>query len=96
MSKASVSAGSDACSACRADHEAAPGRYCAPLRCYCGHPECPAYAAGWAPVERLTAAAAREPTRLEQRALEAAQRAQEAALAKAPHPDVPDIYRLEQ
>jgi hypothetical protein len=32
------------CPACAADPHAAPLRYCAPLRCYCGHPSCPAAA----------------------------------------------------
>lgn len=35
------------CEACAADPRAAPHRWCAPLRCYCGHPECPAYVTGW-------------------------------------------------
>lgn len=39
-----MTAPAECCSACRADPRAAPGRYCAPLRCLCGHPECPAYA----------------------------------------------------
>lgn len=30
------------CSACREKYD--DPRYCAPNRCYCGHPECPAYA----------------------------------------------------
>jgi len=39
-----------ACPACDADPPTAPGRYCAPLACRCGHPECPA-AASWVPRE---------------------------------------------
>lgn len=30
-----------------------PGRYCAPNRCYCGHPACPAYAS-WVDVRDTT------------------------------------------
>jgi hypothetical protein len=29
----------------------APGRYCAPNRCYCGEPDCPAYASYGRPLE---------------------------------------------
>ena len=32
------------CPTCADDPKAAPGRYCAPDRCYCGHAECPAVA----------------------------------------------------
>lgn len=35
--------GPEVCSTCRAERTSAPGGYCAPLRCYCGHPTCPAY-----------------------------------------------------
>lgn len=35
------------CSTCASDPTAAPGRWCAPRRCYCGHEACPAYALGW-------------------------------------------------
>ena len=39
-----------ACPACDVDPHAAPGRYCSPLACRCGHPECPAVAS-WVPRE---------------------------------------------
>ena len=32
------------CPTCDADPCSAPGRYCAPGRCYCGHEACHAYA----------------------------------------------------
>ena len=28
-------------------------RYCAPLRCYCGHPECPAFGS-WEPLREVS------------------------------------------
>ena len=31
------------CAGCAANPRSAPGRSCAPNRCYCAHPECPAY-----------------------------------------------------
>ena len=34
----------ETCPSCAADPKVAHGRYCAPLRCYCSHPECPAFA----------------------------------------------------
>ena len=37
------------CPACDADPHAAPSRYCAPLRCYCGHETCHAFAS-WTPL----------------------------------------------
>lgn len=33
-----------ACPSCRDDPHAAPSRYCAPMRCTCAHPACPAFA----------------------------------------------------
>jgi len=39
-----------ACPTCDADPSTAPGRYCSPLACRCGHPACPA-AASWVPRE---------------------------------------------
>lgn len=39
-----------ACPACDVDPHAAPGRYCSPLACRCGHDSCPA-AASWVPRE---------------------------------------------
>lgn len=32
------------CTACASDPTAAPSRYCARFRCYCGHAACPSYA----------------------------------------------------
>ena len=31
------------CQTCR-DEQPTSSRYCAPMRCYCGHPACPAFA----------------------------------------------------
>lgn len=39
------------CASCTADPKSAPGRYCAPRRCYCGHETCHAFAS-WRPLER--------------------------------------------
>lgn len=36
----------ETCTACSGE-PGYQGRYCAPLRCYCGHRACPAYARGW-------------------------------------------------
>lgn len=47
----------DYCTAC---HEAGKHGHCAPLRCYCGHPECHAYAS-WKP--RTKTAPVVKPTR---------------------------------
>lgn len=33
----------EVCVACVADPKAAPGRWCAPRACLCGHPECWAF-----------------------------------------------------
>ena len=38
------------CPECATDPHAAPGRRCAPRRCYCSHPACHA-AASWVPRE---------------------------------------------
>lgn len=40
------------CATCRDNPHAAPGRWCAPTRCYCGHKACPAYVTGWVPPVR--------------------------------------------
>jgi len=37
-----------ACQTCAAEQPTST-RYCAPLRCYCGHPTCPAFASYEAP-----------------------------------------------
>ena len=42
------------CPTCAADERYAPGTYCAPARCYCGHPECHAYPS-WTPIRHLAA-----------------------------------------
>lgn len=39
------------CPSCTADPTAAPGRYCAPRRCLCGHEACPAFPS-FRPLER--------------------------------------------
>lgn len=80
----------ETCPTCWADPKAAPGGYCAPLRCYCGHPECPAYAS-WGPAKAqqqahlaalaseasLLRAAERARDRATRRALKVAQRTAE-------------------
>ena len=38
------------CTTCRIDPSTAPGRVCAPRRCYCAHEACPAVAS-WVPRE---------------------------------------------
>ena len=38
------------CTTCRTDPSTAPGRVCAPRRCYCAHETCPAYPS-WVPRE---------------------------------------------
>ena len=40
---------SQVCTACRIDPSTAPGRVCAPRRCYCAHEACPAFAS-WVPL----------------------------------------------
>ena len=42
------------CSTCADDERYAPGTYCAPARCLCGHPECHAYPS-WTPIRHLAA-----------------------------------------
>ena len=42
------------CPTCAADERYAPGTYCAPARCLCGHPECHAYPS-WTPMRHLAA-----------------------------------------
>ena len=48
------------CPTCADDERYAPGTYCAPARCLCGHPECHAYPS-WTPIRHL--AAVPNPTR---------------------------------
>lgn len=40
------------CTTCRTDPSTAPGRVCAPRRCYCGHESCHAFAS-WTPLQPL-------------------------------------------
>ena len=42
------------CPTCADDERYAPGTYCAPARCLCGHPECHAYPS-WTPMRHLAA-----------------------------------------
>ena len=86
----------ECCPACAVDPTAAPGRYCAPLRCLCGHDDCPA--AGWVPPRPPDPPLlADEPTselgrRLREQALAAAARTDDSRLRDAWENRDPDTW----
>lgn len=86
----------ESCPACAVDPLAAPGRYCAPARCLCGHAQCPAYATwqerhAWPACPFVPVVGV--PAELAARTRAMADRAARARVATAAHPDLPDRYR---